>query len=255
MADTESSTPADAQEDQPQSFVSHLVELRSRLLKAILAILLCTICLLPFAQDIYTFAAGPLTKHLPENSTMIAIDVASPLLTPFKLTLVCGLFIALPFVLYQMWAFIAPGLYTHEKRLITPLVISSTLLFYLGCAFAYYVVFPLIFAFLTSYAPTGVAVMTDIARYLDFILVLFLAFGLAFEVPIATFLLVWMGVVDRKTLASKRRYVIVIAFTLGMLLTPPDMISQTLLAVPVWLLFEIGLVASGLVSKQSDTTT
>jgi sec-independent protein translocase protein TatC len=189
--------------------------------------------------------SGPLTTHLPEGSSMIAIEVASPFLIPFKLTLVLAVFIAMPYLLYQVWAFIAPGLYRHERRLVMPLLASSTILFYAGAAFAYYVVFPLVFAFFTSTAPDGVSVMTDISRYLDFVLTLFFAFGAAFEVPVVTVLLVWTGMVTQDGLRRKRPYIIVAAFVVGMLLTPPDIISQTLLAVPVWILFELGVVFSG----------
>jgi len=188
--------------------------------------------------------ASPLLVHLPEGSSMIATEVASPFLTPFKLTLVLSIFAAMPFILYQLWSFVAPGLYAHEKKLIVPLLTTSTQLFYAGMAFAYYVVFPLVFGFFTSTTPDGVAVMTDIAKYLDFVLKLFFAFGIAFEVPIAVILLVWTGMTTAESLATKRPYIIVGAFVIGMLLTPPDVISQTLLALPMWLLFEMGLIAS-----------
>ncbi|HEY5790691.1 MAG TPA: twin-arginine translocase subunit TatC [Gammaproteobacteria bacterium] len=227
---------------QEQPFLSHLVELRDRLLRAVLAVLLLFLCLFPFANTIYVYVAGPLMAHLPEGSNMIAIDVASPFLTPFKLALVAAIFLAMPYILYQVWAFIAPALYRHEQRLVMPLMITSSLLFYLGIAFAYYVVFPLVFAFLTGTAPEGVEVMTDINRYLDFVLTIFFAFGLAFEVPIATILLVWAGMTTPQSLVQKRPYIIVGAFVFGMLLTPPDVISQTLLAVPMWILFELGVV-------------
>lgn len=225
-------------------FLSHLVELRDRLLKAILAVLLIFLPLSFYANDIYSFLADPLLKHLPENSTMIAIDVASPFLTPFKLALVASVFLAVPIILYQFWAFVAPGLYKSERRLILPLLFASTLLFYLGVVFAYFVVFPLVFGFLTTTAPVGVSVMTDISKYLDFILTMFFAFGVCFEVPIFTIVLVWTGFTSPEELRDKRPYVIVFAFVIGMLLTPPDAISQTLLAVPMWLLFEIGLLCS-----------
>jgi sec-independent protein translocase protein TatC len=225
-------------------FLSHLLELRDRLLRAILAVLLVFLPLSFYANDIYSFLAEPLLKHLPENSTMIAIDVASPFLTPFKLALVVAVFLAVPIILYQFWAFVAPGLYKSERRLVLPLLIASTLLFYLGVAFAYFVVFPLVFGFLTTTAPIGVTVMTDITKYLDFILTMFFAFGVCFEVPIFTIVLVWTGFTSPEELKDKRPYVIVGAFIIGMLLTPPDAISQTLLAVPMWMLFEIGLVCS-----------
>ncbi len=233
-----------------QPFVSHLLELRDRLLRALAAVAVFFIFLFPFANDIYIWVASPLMAHLPEGTSMIATEVASPFLTPFKLSLVSAVFLAIPFILYQLWAFIAPGLYQHEKRLVAPLVASSTLLFYIGMLFAYYLVFPLVFTFLIGTAPDGVTVATDIARYLDFILTLFFAFGLAFEVPIATIILVRMGVTTPEKLAEKRPYIIVGAFLFGMLLTPPDVISQTLLALPMWLLFEIGLIFSRLMGKR-----
>ncbi len=233
-----------ASEAQEQPFVSPLVELSNRLKRVVLFILVVFLCAAPFANEIYTFLSGPLLRHMPENSTMIATDVASPFFTPFKLALVASIFVSIPVLLYHFWAFVAPGLYSHEKRLILPLIVASTGLFYMGVAFAYYVVFPLVFGFLTTAAPEGVAVMTDIAKYLDFVLTLFFAFGLSFEVPIITIVLVWTGLVTPASLAEKRPYVIVGAFVIGMFLTPPDAISQTLLAVPIWLLFESGLLFS-----------
>lgn len=230
--------------DKEQSFVTHLLELRDRLLKMVLAIVAMFVLLFPFSEQIYTTVAQPLMAHLPAGSTMIATEVASPFLTPFKLTLVAAVFIAVPFILYQFWAFVAPGLYQHEKRLAVPLLVSSILLFYLGVLFAYFVVFPLVFQFLIGIAPEGVSVMTDIARYLDFVLTLFFAFGVAFEIPIATIVLIWMGATTAESLRKKRPYIIVGAFVLGMLLTPPDIISQTLLALPMWLLFEAGILFS-----------
>jgi sec-independent protein translocase protein TatC len=212
------------------------------LLKASLAVLVVLVVLLPFSRRLYTLLAAPLTSHLPEGSSMIAIDVASPFLTPFKLSLLLALIIAIPVVLYQLWAFVAPALYRHEKRLARPLLYSAVALFYLGCAFAYFVVFPLVFGFFTSVAPEGVSVMTDISRYLDFVITLFLAFGITFEVPIATIIMVATGVTTVEKLKKARAYVVVGAFALGMLLTPPDVISQTLLALPMWLLFEVGLL-------------
>ena len=230
--------------DQELTFLEHLVELRSRLLKACLAILVILLILLPFARRIYALLAAPLTAVLPEGSSMIAIDVASPFLTPFKMALLLALILAIPFVLYQLWAFVAPALYREEKRLARPLLYTSVVLFYAGCAFAYFVVFPLVFGFFTRVAPEGVTVMTDISKYLDFVMTLFLAFGLTFEVPIATIILVATGVTTIDQLAKIRAYVLVGAFALGMLLTPPDVISQTLLALPMWLLFEVGIVMS-----------
>lgn len=230
--------------DNQQPLISHLIELRDRLLRGVLAVLLIAVVLLPFSNDLYHFLSEPLLRHLPETSTMIATEVASPFLTPFKLTLSTAILLAIPILLYQLWAFIAPGLYDNERKLVFPLLFASTVLFFLGIIFAFYVVFPLVFDFLTQAAPEGVAVMTDISSYLDFVLKLFFAFGLAFEVPIATLLLVWTGASTPQSLAEKRPYIIVGAFVIGMLLTPPDVISQTLLALPVWLLFELGLVCA-----------
>ncbi len=237
-----SETPRDPEEEQGQPLIAHLLELRERLLHSVLCVLLVFLGLFWFANDLYAWLARPLLEKLPEGASMIATEVAAPFLAPFKLTLVLAIFLSVPFLLYQAWAFIAPGLYRHERRLVLPLLVSSTVLFYLGIAFAYFVVFPLIFAFFTSTAPSGVAVMTDISRYLDFVLKLFFAFGLAFEVPVAVFLLARTGVISADDLAAKRPYVVVGAFVVGMLLTPPDIISQVLLAVPIWLLFELGLV-------------
>jgi sec-independent protein translocase protein TatC len=231
-------------EDQELSFLEHLVELRSRLLKASAAILVILVILLPFARRLYALLAEPLTSVLPAGSSMIAIDVASPFLTPFKLALLLSLILAIPVVLYQLWAFVAPALYREEKRLARPLLYTSVLLFYTGCAFAYFVVFPLVFGFFTRVAPEGVTVMTDISKYLDFVITLFLAFGITFEVPIATIILVATGMVSIDQLKKARAYVLVGAFALGMLLTPPDVISQTLLALPMWALFEVGLLMS-----------
>ncbi len=224
--------------------MTHLMELRDRLLHMVAAILIAFVCLMPFANKIFTALAGPLTKHLPEGSSMIAIEVASPFLIPFKLALVMAIFAAAPYLLHQIWGFIAPGLYKHERKLAIPLLVSSTLLFYLGALFAYFVVFPVVFAFLTGTAPEGVAVMTDIGKYLDFVLMLFFAFGIAFEVPVATFVLVRAGITTPDALSEKRPYIIVGAFVIGMFLTPPDVISQTLLALPMWLLFEVGVYMS-----------
>jgi sec-independent protein translocase protein TatC len=227
-----------------QPFMSHLVELRDRLLRMVIAIVLVFLVLFPFANEIYTFIAEPIRAQLPPGSTMIATQVASPFLTPFKLALVVAVFVAMPYLLYHVWAFVAPGLYTHEKRLAVPLLASSIVLFYLGMAFAYFVVFPLVFGFFTSVTPDGVAQMPDIAFYLEFVLKLFFAFGIAFEIPIATILLVAVGATTPKALAHKRPYVIVGVFVAGMLLTPPDVVSQTLLAIPMWLLFEAGIFFS-----------
>ncbi len=236
---------------ESSGLIGHLIELRSRVLKALMSVFVVFLCLVYFAQDLYHYLAMPLVASMPEGSSMIATDVASPFLAPFKLTLVLSFFIAIPFVLYQIWAFVAPGLYRREKKLVAPLLASSTLLFYSGMAFAYYVVFPLAFMFFNSVAPEGVLVSTDITSYLNFALKLFFAFGIAFEIPIAVILMCWTGVTTAEKLSKKRPYVIVGAFVLGMLLTPPDVISQTLLAVPMWILFEIGVVIGALYSKKS----
>ena len=227
--------------DQPLPLVTHLTELRDKLLRALLAVLVMFICLFPFANDIYAFVSEPLRAILPPGASMIATEVASPFFTPFKLTLVAAVFLTMPYVLYQVWGFIAPGMYRHEKRLAIPLLASSVLLFYAGAAFAYFVVFPLIFAFFTSVAPDGITIMTDINSYLNFVLKLFFAFGIAFEIPIAAILMIWAGITTPEALAGKRPYIIVGCFVFGMLLTPPDIISQSLLAIPMWLLFEIGV--------------
>ncbi len=225
-------------------FVAHLVELRNRLLKIVLTVSLIFLVLFPFAGDLYTMLAEPIMRYLPEGSSMIATGVTAPFLTPFKFALVLSIYLGVPAILYQVWAFIAPGLYAREQRLILPLVVSSTVLFYSGMVFAYYVVFPLLFGFFIGIAPSGVVVMPDIASYLDTVLKLFFAFGLAFEVPVAVVILIKMGVTTAEKLSSKRPYIILGAFVVAMLLTPPDVISQTLLAVPVWLLFEAGLFVS-----------
>ena len=240
-------------DDPPMSLVAHLTELRDRLLRAVLAILVGFIILFPFANDIYGFVSAPLRKLMPEGSTMIATGVASPFLTPFKLSLVLAIFMAMPVVLYQIWGFVAPGLYQKEKRIAMPLLASSVLLFYTGAAFAYFVVFPLIFAFFTSVGPDNVQVMTDINSYLDFVLKLFLAFGIAFEMPIASVILIWTGVTSSESLAQKRPYIIVGCFVFGMLLTPPDVISQSLLAIPMWLLFELGIFFGKLLEHKSSS--
>jgi len=226
------------------SFIPHLLELRSRLTKILFFVLVIFILLIPFSGQIYNILSIPLLNALPQGSEMIAIDVASPFLIPFKLVIYLSIFIVIPYILYHLWSFIAPGLYSHEKKLIFPLIVSSSILFYLGAAFAYFVVFPLIFVFFIGIAPTDVAVMTDIGRYLDFVIALFFAFGFSFEVPIITVLLITSGITTKDKLISKRPYIIVGAFTLGMLLTPPDVISQILLALPMWLLYELGLYSS-----------
>ena len=243
----------DSVNDQEQPLISHLVELRQRLMRSVLAVFILFLALFYFANDLYLFLSAPLTALLPEGTSMIATDVTSPFFAPFKLTLVAAIGLAMPYILHQIWSFIAPGLYANEKRLAIPLLVSSIILFYAGIAFAYFVVFPLIFGFFTSVGPENVAVMTDISSYLNFVLKLFFAFGLAFEVPIATLLLIKSGAITAKDLASKRAYVVVVCFVFGMLLTPPDVISQSLLAIPMWLLFEVGLFMSRfLVSKPEE---
>ena len=224
------------------TFVEHLVEVRDRLLRVVLTIVVVLLCLFPFANQLYQFMAEPLLRYMPEGTSMIATQVASPFLTPFKLALMTAVCISMPMALYHLWSFVAPGLYKKEQRLVAPLLISSSILFYMGIAFAFYVVFPLMFKFFHMVSPDGVAIMTDITSYLDFVLKIFFAFGLAFEVPIVTILLVWTGFTTVESMSEKRPYVVVGAFVLGMLLTPPDIISQTLLALPMWVLFELGLL-------------
>ncbi|KPN77187.1 twin-arginine protein translocation system subunit TatC [Shewanella sp. Sh95] len=237
---------------QQQPLISHLLELRSKLLKSIASVLIVFICSVYWANDIYHYMAIPLMQSLPLGGSMIATDVAAPFFAPFKLTLVLSFFVAVPYVLFQIWSFVAPGLYKHEKRLVMPLLFSSTVLFYLGIAFAYFVVFPVVFGFFANTAPEGVQVATDISSYLDFVLKLFFAFGLSFEIPVAVVLLCWAGVTTPEDLKQKRPYIIVGAFVVGMLLTPPDVISQTMLAVPMLLLFEGGLFAARFYSKPDD---
>ena len=243
---------------QSEPFVSHLIELRNRLLWAVGSVLLVFLCLVPFAGDLYEWFAKPVMANLPQGGTMISTEPHGPFFIPFKFAFACAFALAIPMVLYQVWAFIAPGLYQNEKSIALPLVVSSTLLFYAGIAFAYYVVFPIIFKFFSSMAPEGVAVMPDISSYMSFALKLFFAFGAAFEVPVATVLLARMGVVSTAAMARQRPYIILGAFVLGMLLTPPDIFSQVMLAVPVWLLFEVGLLfarkleKNDLSSKEED---
>lgn len=245
---------ASAEDDQEQPFLSHLLELRDRLLRMTLGILVILIVLVPFANDLYVMIAAPLQAEL--KGEMISTGTVAPFLVPIKLVLWLSIFLAMPWILYQLWAFIAPGLYRHEKRLVMPLVISSTALFYCGMAFAYFVVLRLFSAFMASTTPEGVSWMPDIDSYLSFLLLLFFAFGIAFEVPIATILLCLAGITTPDALASKRPYIFVGAFVVGMLLTPPDVISQTLLALPMWILFEIGIVLSrAMLKRRSRETT
>lgn len=243
--------------EDTQPLISHLIELRKRLLNSIICIVCVFVVLVFFANDIYQLVSAPLIKQLPAGASMIATDVASPFFTPIKLTIIVSVFAAAPLVLYQVWAFIAPALYKHERRMMMPLLFASSLLFYAGMAFAYFVVFPLAFSFFAKTAPQGVQIATDINNYLDFVMALFMAFGVSFEVPIAIVLLCWSGVTNTTELKKKRPYVLVGAFVVGMLLTPPDVFSQTLLAIPMYLLFEVGLFFSrfyvGKGRRQVDT--
>mgnify|MGYP000857958736 CR=1 FL=1 len=238
-------------EDKELPLVQHLIELRNRLLRIILVVVVLFCGLFYFANDIYYLISAPLQRLLPESSSMIATDVISPFLTPLKLTFFASVVLAIPYILYQVWAFVAPGLYKHEKRLILPLMTSSVLLFYAGMAFAYFVVFPLLFSFITGIGLTGVNTMTDITKYLDFVLQMFFAFGLAFEIPIATVLLIHAGAISPEGLAQKRPYIVVGCFVVGMLLTPPDVFSQILLAIPMWMLFEVGVFFGRIVDKNN----
>ncbi len=231
------------------SFIAHLIELRTRLLHSMVALLATFICLLPWAADLYALLAQPLLAKLPKGGQMIATDVTTPFFVPLKVALMTAFLIALPYILYQVWRFVAPGLYAHEKRLVWPLIIASTLLFFCGMAFAYFAVFPVVFGFITASAPQGVAVMTDIDKYLSFVLNMFVAFGLTFQVPIAVVVLVRMGVVTTAKLREIRPYVIVGAFVVGAIFTPPDVVSQFMLAMPLWLLYEAGIVVAGWMKK------
>jgi sec-independent protein translocase protein TatC len=232
--------------------MSHLIELRDRLLRCVIALLLVFICLFPWARDLYNFLAQPMLASLPAGGQLIATEVTAPFFVPIKVTMMAALVIALPYLLYQIWAFVAPGLYAHEKKLVVPLIVTSTLLFLCGMAFAYFLVFPVVFHFMVSVAPQGVAVMTDIGKYLDFVLTLFIAFGVTFEVPVAVVILVKMGMVSVAKLKEIRPYVIVGAFVIGAIFTPPDVVSQIMLAVPLWVLYEIGiLVAQWLVKSDA----
>lgn len=231
------------------TFISHLIELRDRLLRSILAVTVVFLCLFPWAGDIYALLALPMLKALPQGGQMIATEVTTPFFVPMKVTMMAAIVIALPFILYQFWAFVAPGLYANEKRLVGPLIIASTFLFLCGMAFAYFLVFPVVFGFIIGIAPQGVAVMTDIGKYMDFVLTMFVAFGITFEVPVVVVLLVKTGMVSVTQLKQVRPYAIVGAFIIGAIFTPPDVVSQIMLAVPLWLLYELGIVVAGLVSK------
>jgi sec-independent protein translocase protein TatC len=240
---------------EPDSFMSHLVELRDRLLRCVIALVLVFICLFPWARDLYSLLAKPLLASLPAGGQLIATEVTAPFFVPIKVTLMAALVIALPYLLYQIWAFVAPGLYAHEKKLVMPLVATSTLLFLCGMAFAYFLVFPIVFHFIISVAPEGVAVMTDIGKYLDFVLTLFVAFGVTFEVPVAVVILVRMGMVSVAKLREIRPYVIVGAFVIGAIFTPPDVVSQVMLAVPLWVLYELGIFVAQWVVKPAAAET
>jgi sec-independent protein translocase protein TatC len=245
MTDTQQTQPT-----QQETFMSHLVELRDRLLRAIIAVVVLTLVLVPWAKEIYAVLAKPLLAALPQGATMIATDVTGTFLVPLKVTLMAAFLIALPYVLYQMWAFVAPGLYQHEKRLALPVIVSSFAFFLVGMSFAYFVVFPVAFGFFASYTPEGVQMMTDIDKYLSFVLTMFIAFGVTFETPVVVVVLVRLGVVPLEKLRAARSYVIVGAFVVGAIFTPPDVISQLLLAIPLWLLYEVGLFVARFVAPQ-----
>ena len=234
------------------SLTDHLLELRNRILIIVSSIVICAILLSPFANTIYNFLSLPLLSVLPEGSSMIAVDVAAPFLAPFKLIVLLAIAITFPISIYNFWAFISPGLYNNERKFVAPILISSTILFYLGILFAYYIVFPLIFSFFTSIAPAGVQIATDITSFLNFVIKIFFAFGLAFEVPIITLVVVLAGLTTVESLSRKRPYIIVFAFIIGMILTPPDVISQVLLAIPIWVLFEFGLFLAKIITKNKD---
>lgn len=240
-------------EPKEMPFVQHLLELRDRILKMALAVMIVALVAMPFANQLFVLVAKPLMQVLPAGAQMVSNEPIGPFFTPLKLTLVLSIFLSMPFILYHFWAFVAPGLYQHERQLIYPLLISSVVLFYIGILFAYWLVLPIIFGFMVSTTPVGVVMMTDISRYLDFVLTLFFAFGVAFQVPIITIVFVWMDIVTPESLSEKRPYIIVAAFVIGMILTPPDVISQTLLSVPIWLLFEAGLVIARLLKAKQRT--
>ena len=241
----------DSQATAKQPLMAHLLELRNRLLRVFIVVLVVFAGLFPFSESLYLYISEPLRDFLPSTSTMIATEITSPFLTPFKLALVSAMFLSMPYILYQLWAFVAPALYKQEKKIALPLFCASVILFYTGMAFAYYLVFPLVFLFFTSVAPEGISVMPDIRAYLDFVLKLFMAFGLSFQIPIAVVILSWLGTVKPDKLATKRPYVFVLCFVVGMLLTPPDIISHALLAIPMWLLFEVGILFGRLVSNKA----
>ena len=242
--------PSSSPDSERTPLIEHLIELRKRLIRSVLAIAVAFMALYPFSNRLYEFVSAPLIRMMPPGTRMIATQVASPFLAPFRLTVLTAVVITVPWILYQAWAFIAPGLYRSEKRIALPLLVSSVLLFYLGMAFAYYAVFPVLFHFFTGTAPAHVEMMTDIDAYLSFVVKLFIAFGVAFEVPVATVLMIMTGIVTAHTLSRKRGYVIIGCFVIGMLFTPPDVLSQCMLAVPMCLLFEAGLLFGRLINKQ-----
>ncbi len=262
MAESDSESPTEkldkaaehdaAVDSSEQPFLDHIIELRSRIIRVLTIVGLLFIPLFVFAAPLYGFVSAPLLAYLPEGSSMIATEVASPFLTPLKLAILLAIFIGMPFLLYQIWAFVAPGLYLHEKKFALPLLVSSVLLFYAGTAFAYYAVFPLVFNFLTGLELPGVQMATDIGSYLNFVTKMFFAFGIAFEIPIATLLLILTGLTTTKSLANKRPYIILGCFVIGMLLTPPDVVSQLLLAIPAWFLFEIGILLGKVVERNRE---
>jgi sec-independent protein translocase protein TatC len=241
-----------AMSDGQETFVSHLIELRARLIRAIVGIVIVFLCLVNWAREIYTLLAAPMLAALPEGGHMIATDVAGAFLVPMKVTLMLAFVIALPYVLYQAWAFVAPGLYVHERRLVLPLIAASVVLFFVGMSFAYFVVFPTVFGFVNKFAPEGVAVMTDIDKYLSFVLTTFLAFGLTFEVPVIVIVLVRVGIVKLEQLKDARRYVIVGAFVIAAIFTPPDVVSQFLMAIPLLLLYELGIFMAGFIGRPDN---
>jgi sec-independent protein translocase protein TatC len=250
MADTDPARHDEGVDANELPFLEHVVELRRRILNSVVVVLVLVVPTYYFANDIYQFVAAPLLAHLPNQATMIATEVASPFMTPFKLAIVTAVFAAIPFILHQAWAFVSPGLYLHEKRFALPLLVSSVALFYAGVAFAYFVVFPVVFQFFASITPTGVQMMTDINRYLDFVLTTFFAFGFSFEIPVAILLMVWSGITTPERLIASRPYVIVGCFVVGMILTPPDVVSQCLLSIPMWMLFEIGVVIAKVIGRR-----
>ena len=241
-------------EDAQESLITHLIELRQRLMRALMAIVLVFLGLFHWSNHIYSLLARPLLRTLPKGGQLIATEVTAPFFVPMKVTMLAAFLIALPYVLYQIWSFVAPGLYAHEKRLALPLLVASVLLFFCGMSFAYFIVFPVVFGFISGVTPAGVAMMTDIGKYLDFVMSMFLAFGVTFEVPVLVVLLVRVGVVSVAKLREIRPYMIVTAFVIGAIFTPPDVLSQTMLAVPLWLLYEVGIIAAGMMEKSATSS-